>query len=150
MATTTNPTSSILLTLADRAEKALQPAARGTATANTLREFAAIPNLPAIDAADIISAFIIAGRAAPSDTPPITSRRATCRELADIMPGGQMGIASVSAAALALWAAFDRIAGDGPRTDAIKATALREFKELVEAATDDTRLAFLITHRSHG
>lgn len=146
--TNTNPTSALLFTLAARAEAALQPVARGAATANTLREFAAIPNLPTIDAADIISAFIIAGRSAPGDTPPITSRRATCRELADIMPGGQMGMASVSASALALWAAFDRIGGEGPRIDAIKATALREFHELVEAATDDTRLAFLLTHRA--
>jgi hypothetical protein len=26
---------------------------------------------------------------------------------------------------------------------------MREFKELVAAATDDTRLAFLLTHRAH-
>lgn len=145
MNTTTNPTSALLITLADRAEAALQPAPRGLATANTIREFAETPNLPNITAADLIGAFIIAGRAAPGDTPPVTARRATCRELADITPGGQMGMAEVSASALALWAAFDRIGGEGPRIDAIKATAMREFKELVAAADDSTRLAFLLT-----
>lgn len=144
---TINPTSALLFTLAGRSEQALQPAARGLATANTLREFAAIPNLPAIDAADLISAFIVLSCSTASDTPPVISRRATCRELADIMPGGLTGIARPSAAALALWAAFDRIAGEGPRIDAIKGTAMREFRELVAAATDDTRLAFLLTHR---
>lgn len=140
-------TIEILLTLADRAEASLQPPARGLATANTLREFAAIADLPAIEAHELVAAFIILGRPTDDDAPPVIARRATCRELADIIPGGVLGMATVSAPALCLWAAFDRIGGEGPRIDAIKATAMREFKEMVNVADKAAKMAFILWRR---
>lgn len=129
---TTHTTRSLLTTLANRAEQALQPEARGKATAATLHELVQIPLLPEVGAADLIGALITLGRDLPGDEAPIAARRKTCRELADL--ACSMSIAAVTLPALLLWWAFGRIRGQGPRIAAIKATARRELVELVNMA----------------
>jgi hypothetical protein len=140
--------SAYLTVLADRAAQALQPEARGAATAATLRELAAIPGLPDIHPSSLVEALIILSQRQSGDLPPVAARRLTCRELSDITPGGTLSIASVSSEALLLWSAFTRLAGEGPRYDAIRATAQREFAELLAAADDAAKLAFAFCSRA--
>lgn len=134
--TTQNPTSALLLTLADRIEASMQPPARGAATANTLREFAAMPDLTGIAETTLAATFMLLGQAQVSDTPPTTARRATCRELAGLL-NPNAGLLTYGAggrgAALDLWAHFCNLPGAGPRHEAIRATANREHSELVDA-----------------
>ena len=137
-------TASLLLILADRTEGALQPTARGAATAGTLRAMAEIPGLPLVSPPDLIRALVILGQARAADAPPVAARRVTVRELADLVPDGAAQIAEVTAAALLLWAAFTRLPGTGPRIDAIQATARRELAELLVAADPSAVLGFAV------
>lgn len=143
-ATAMTTTASLLLTLADRAEGAIQPAARGAATAGTLRALAAISGLPPVRPADLIAALVLLGQHRHEDPPPVAARRITVRELADLVPDGVAQIAEVTASALLLWAAFTRIPGAGPRIDAIQATARRELAVLLGRAEASTVLAFAL------
>jgi hypothetical protein len=130
----TTTTTDLLNTLADRVEGALAPEARAKATAATLRELARIPALPHVHAHHLAGALITVARELPDDDAPVSARRATCRELADLVPDGGMEIASVSLSALLLWLEFARLRGDGPRIAAIRTTARRELLELVRRA----------------
>ena len=140
-----NPTSSLLLTLAARVETSMQPPARGAATANTLREFAGMPDLTGVAETTLATTFMLLGQAQKvSDTPPITARRATCREIAGLL-SPHAGLLTYGAggrgAALDLWAHFCNLPGDGPRRVEIRATANREHSELVDACTQAAVLA---------
>lgn len=128
-----NP-STLLLSLAGRAEVNLLPPGRGMATANTLREFAALnlDDLPPVSPHELAHAFTILAKPGSSDTPPIIARRKTCAELADLIVAGILindGPAYQST--VALWTAFSYLAGDGgPRYQAINETMVRERREL--------------------
>ena len=135
MTTPTPTTSDLLLILAKRVESSMQPPARGAAAAATLREFAALPDLTDVAVTTLASAFLIVGTAREGDTPPVTARRSTCREFAHLLAPEVEWKAgdAVRAAALDLWAHFCHLPGEGPRYEAIRATANREHSDLVDA-----------------
>lgn len=133
--TATHPTSTLIRTLADRAEVRLQPEARGKATANTLRELASLnfDGLLPVSPHELAHAFSILAKPGNDDSPSAVARRKTCAELSDcVVDGILINDGPAYKSTVSLWAAFAvAIIGDGPRRDTIHETAKREHRELV-------------------
>ena len=132
--TATHPTATLLRALADNAEVNIQPEARGKATANTLRELAALnfDDLPPVSPHELAHAFSILAKPGIDDAPSVAARRKTCAELADcVVDGILINDGPAYRSTVSLWSAFAvAVIGDGPRRDAIQETAKREQREL--------------------
>lgn len=128
--------STTLTALAAAAERSLLPAPRGAAVAATLRELSAEPDLALAEAevseGAIRAAFAALSQPRPSDDGPITGRRATCGELANLLVAD-----TLADDALPLWAALAEIgapAGDQRRLT-MRTTFRREWAELLAASS---------------
>lgn len=124
---------SILLNLAHTVRINFQPAARAGATATTLEQLdAATPNA---SPAALLAGWRAVGAPREGDTPAMVARRATCRELVEIMiDDGDTDARSTYAdldAAKPIWDAwFLSFAGsDDPRHRSMALTFARERKE---------------------
>jgi hypothetical protein len=122
-------------------ETVLQPAARGKATANTLREMAGIvPERMILFPLDIAHACAKVGVPRDDQDPRVTSRRRTCAEISEVVQrhwrGGVVGNMPSDDPALWRWrrvlaAVVGRWSGsEDSRLAAIAATAARELAEL--------------------
>lgn len=133
--------STILTTLAAVAEHSLTPSPRGAAIAATLRELAAEPGVTGLivgkDA--LRAALVVLAAPRPSDDGPTTSRRATCRDLAALLGGGDPSADTdaLIGEALPLWAAWAEIAASAsdPRRLTMRTTYRREWGDLLAASS---------------
>lgn len=133
------PAPILLLALAYLVERRLQPPPRGVATAATLREVAAMPEVAGLrlTALELRDGFLALVPAAEGDDPPTTSRRRTCQDIADAFPA-LLSMREAAPGAVALWRAVGqhfpgtddpdpKVAG---RARAVRATWSREAAEI--------------------
>lgn len=110
----------------------LQPAARAQATAATLAQIADLPEVAALplSALQLRDGLLAASDARADDTPPITSRRQTCRDIADALPRWLSGREAAPQAAAVWHAVAEHFPGDDARAEAVRATWAREAVEI--------------------
>lgn len=136
----TSTTTTTLHHLAALAAERLSPPPRATHTAATLRQIGDLVDghdLPPMVPGDLAAALSYVGIERLGDAPPVSARRATCRELAALASQLAESRADEPAAyprtVVAVWrAAADLLSSEDPRQAAIATTLRREAQELGE------------------
>lgn len=127
------PASVILLAVAAVVATSLQPPPRGQATAATLAEIAALPEVAGLPLTSLQArdAFLALTEPHADDTPPIVARRRTCGEIAAALPARPDAPGPVAPQAEAVWSAVAaHFPGEDARAAAVRATWGREASEL--------------------
>mgnify|MGYP003417937763 CR=1 FL=1 len=146
-------TQDVFVSLADAAAATLQPAGRGAAVAATLREsgllFEELHEY--VDSDELRRLLALIGQSRDSDDATTVARRATLRELHDLLPGRawddvlaehavfDRGLLTMLLTALAVWARIAvRFGTDGdPRSLAVRERHRLELRELLGAGAGD-------------
>jgi len=125
----------------------LLPQGRADAVAKTLNEQAEGLDTQRCSPGELGRAFAVLAQGRPDDTPPTTSRRATCAELAALLLGKphqnpadvakeHCATGDLEDAVATWWGIHDTLKGDDGRASAMRATAEREAHELRSRISD--------------